>query len=111
MSTIGSRLEEERKRIGLNQEDFGTSCGVGKHAQINYEKGRRSPDGDYFEKAHGLGVDILYVIAGIRSPLMNEETKAHFAGPGPRVAAEIAAMDLDEEGADVLLRMASLIKN
>ncbi len=61
------RLKEERKRLSFSQTDFGTSCGVTKQAQIRYEKGVRSPDSDYLEQAHEIGVDVSYLITGIRT--------------------------------------------
>lgn len=61
------RLKEERKRLSFSQTDFGTSCGVTKQAQIRYEKGVRSPDSDYLEQAHEIGVDVSYLVTGIRT--------------------------------------------
>jgi transcriptional regulator with XRE-family HTH domain len=65
MST-GDRLREERERTGLNQVAFAALGGVKKLAQINYEKGERSPDADYLAGLAAAGVDVLYVITGQR---------------------------------------------
>ena len=61
------RLKEERKRLLLSQTDFGDSCGVTKQAQIRYEKGIRQPDSEYLENAYKTGVDVSYLITGIRT--------------------------------------------
>ncbi len=61
------RLKEERKRLGLNQTDFGANCGVRKQAQLKYEKGERQPDSDYLQKASGIGVDVSYLFTGKRT--------------------------------------------
>ena len=61
------RLKEERKRLLLSQTDFGDSCGVNKQAQIRYEKGIRQPDSEYLENAYKTGVDVSYLITGIRT--------------------------------------------
>lgn len=53
--------------MGLAQKEFGAKCGVSKTSQFNYEAGERSPDGEYFSRAHELGVDTAYVITGRRS--------------------------------------------
>lgn len=66
MST-GQRLREERERLGLNQVDFGAVGGVKKVAQINYEKGERQPDAAYLSAVAAAGVDVLYVLTGVRS--------------------------------------------
>ncbi|CAG2152588.1 helix-turn-helix domain-containing protein [Ralstonia mannitolilytica] len=63
---IAERLREERKRLGLTQERFGAEGGVGKLAQLNYEKGERSPDAAYLSAVALLGVDVSYVLTGER---------------------------------------------
>ncbi|YCH19854.1 helix-turn-helix domain-containing protein [Pseudomonas sp. D1-3] len=65
---IGDRLKEERQRLGLNQSDFAALAGVAKNSQLNYEKGERSPDAEYLAAIAEKGVDVLYVIAGRRTP-------------------------------------------
>jgi transcriptional regulator with XRE-family HTH domain len=68
MSNIWARIREERERLGLSQEAFGALGGVKKLAQFNYEKGKRSPTGDYFEqlRQHN-GIDVNYIVTGIRT--------------------------------------------
>ncbi|WP_070888139.1 helix-turn-helix domain-containing protein [Pseudomonas argentinensis] len=65
---IGDRLREERVRLGFNQADFAAVAGVAKTSQFNYEKGERSPDAEYLAAIAEKGVDVLYVIAGRRTP-------------------------------------------
>lgn len=67
MSTFESRLKEERQRLGFNQTDFAEMAGVQKRAQINYEKGERSPDGVYLAAIATAGADIQYIVTGVRS--------------------------------------------
>ncbi|MBS7819031.1 XRE family transcriptional regulator [Wohlfahrtiimonas chitiniclastica] len=64
---LGDRLREEREKLQLSQEAFGALGGVGKQAQLRYEKGERYPDGLYFEKIASVGCDIQYIITGIRT--------------------------------------------
>ena len=64
---FAERLKEERERLNLSQTNFAERCGVKKNAQIKYEKGDRQPDSDYLEKAHKAGVDVSYLITGIRT--------------------------------------------
>lgn len=66
MSTIGARLREERERLGLSQTAFGEIGGVGKLAQIKYEKGERSPDTSYLAAIADRGADVLYIVSGER---------------------------------------------
>jgi transcriptional regulator with XRE-family HTH domain len=68
MSGIGDRLCEERKRLGLSQGAMGEIGGVKANAQGNYEKGDRFPDAAYLAALAEIGVDVLYVVTGRRTP-------------------------------------------
>lgn len=72
---FGERLKSERRRLKLNQEDFGRLCGVELLAQSNYERGKRTPDSDYLQKAHLAGVDVGYLLTGqpTNLPISTEE--------------------------------------
>lgn len=67
MESIGSRLKEERQRLQLNQVELASVGGVGKQAQLRYEKGERLPDAGYLASIEGAGVDVLYVVTGRRN--------------------------------------------
>lgn len=64
--SIGERLLEERKRLGVSQEELGFVGGVKKNAQFQYESGERVPKADYLELIAKSGVDVAYVITGQR---------------------------------------------
>ena len=66
MDSFGKRLKEERERLGMSQEKFGKSCGVGKTTQYLYERGERHPDSSYLDAAAKLGVDTSYIITATR---------------------------------------------
>ena len=63
---MGSRLVEERERLGLSQQHFFNACGVSKTAQFRFERGENIPGGAYLIAADALGVDVLYVLTGRR---------------------------------------------
>ncbi len=73
---INERIKIERKRLGLSQAEFSDKCGASLRAQSNYESGKNVPDGNYFMKAHELGVDITYIITGVpaKDSLTTEES-------------------------------------
>ncbi|MCL8304586.1 helix-turn-helix domain-containing protein [Pseudomonas putida] len=77
---IGERLREERVRLGYNQADFAAIAGVAKTSQFNYEKGDRSPDADYLAAIAEKGVDVLYVVTGVRSPQPTDSITPEEAG-------------------------------
>ena len=69
MVTIGKRLKSERLRLGLSQTAFALAGGVSKLSQVRYEKGERYPDGAYLQRISGIGVDVLYVLTGQKTPV------------------------------------------
>lgn len=73
---IGARLQEERKRIGLNQEDFSQRIGVAKRTIAGYESGSGEVGAAALALAAGLGVDVLYVVTGERTPRASEGISA-----------------------------------
>lgn len=63
---IHTRLLEERQRLDLNQSEMAELGGVSKNTQINYEAGRSAPDARYLSALALKGLDVLYVVCGIR---------------------------------------------
>lgn len=66
--SFGERLREERLRLDLSQAAFGAAGGVTKKTQMLYESGDRSPDSVYLAAIAAAGVDLQYVLLGMRSP-------------------------------------------
>ncbi|WP_106639375.1 helix-turn-helix domain-containing protein [Allosphingosinicella vermicomposti] len=65
--TFGSRLAEERKRLGLRQAEFADLVGTDVPKQSLYENGRRELRADYLARLAEARVDVLYVLTGARS--------------------------------------------
>ncbi len=61
---FGERLRDEREKIKMSQNEFGKKCGVTKLTQFRYEKSKRSPNIEYWQALHDLGIDIVYIITG-----------------------------------------------
>lgn len=64
---IGTRLREERLRLGLTQASLGEIGGVKLFAQSNYENGKRKPNAEYLASVAARGVDVQYVLTGIKA--------------------------------------------
>ncbi|HUW27582.1 MAG TPA: helix-turn-helix transcriptional regulator [Sulfuriferula sp.] len=78
MSDIGDRIKSERERLGLSQEAFGAIGGVKKLAQLNYEKGKRSPTGEYFEcLRQSKDIDVNYIVTGMKTGPEWDDALAH----------------------------------
>lgn len=70
MHTIGLRIESERKRLSLDIITFADKAGVHRNTQKKYESGDRSPDAEYLQRSAGIGVDVLYVLTGMRNSVI-----------------------------------------
>jgi len=65
--SIGARLRSERELLKLAQTPFAEAGGTTKQTQHAYESNRTTPKGAYLAKVAALGVDVGYVITGIRA--------------------------------------------
>lgn len=63
---FGERLKLERKRLGMNQEEFGAKAGIQRFTQYQYEAEVNSPTVRYLASILEIGVDLTYVLFGIR---------------------------------------------
>jgi len=71
MSDIGIRLKEERKKLKKTQANFAEFCGCSSRTQMRYEKGNVNLDDLYLLKAGELGVDVGYVLTGVKSEVID----------------------------------------
>ena len=62
---FGSRLRQERKRLGLTQAQLAASVGISPPTQVGYELGSRSPDAHYLTAIERLGADEHYIRTGV----------------------------------------------
>lgn len=84
--TLGERLKEERKRLGLSQPGMAELAGASKNSQISWEKDEASPNARYLMAIAAAGADVQYVLTGIptRDPYLRlawqESAKLALAG-------------------------------
>ncbi len=65
--TVGSRLKEERERLGCSQTEFARLTGVHRNTLARYESGDREPEPDFLTRASDVGADFGYLLSGHRS--------------------------------------------
>jgi transcriptional regulator with XRE-family HTH domain len=63
---FGTRLAEERKRLGLKQAEFAALVGTDVPKQSLYENDRRELRADYLARLADARVDVVYVLTGQR---------------------------------------------
>lgn len=73
--SVGNRLKEERKRLGLTQEAMAAACGVAKRTQILFEQDAHLPGGAYFVEADKLGLDVTYLLVGRRERITEADAE------------------------------------
>lgn len=66
--SAGECLRKERVRLGLKQEEMAQIGGVTRNTQGSYERDERRPDTGYLKALNAVGLDILYVVTGVRTP-------------------------------------------
>lgn len=67
---IGSRLQEERKRCSMTQNDLAEALGIAKRTQANYESGSSDATASYLSRvATEFGFDVPYILTGGRTTL------------------------------------------
>jgi len=109
---LGARLKAERERLGFSQTDFAALAGASKHSQINWEKGTAAPNAIVLAAWASHGLDVLYVVTGIRAQSVTDRSNAvtspYLTETAIPVTDELGATEIDE----VLMRriMAMLVK-
>lgn len=63
---IGQRLREERGRLGLTQQALADAIGAPRVSFVKYEAGQSSPAAETLVALEGAGVDVRYVLTGLR---------------------------------------------
>lgn len=63
---IGSRLKEERERLGLTQKALGAIGDFGKTTVIAWERGTAFPNALFLADIAAIGADVRYIITGER---------------------------------------------
>jgi len=64
---FGTRLAEERKRLGLKQAEFAALVGTDVPKQSLYENDRRELRADYLARLADAQCDVIYILTGRRS--------------------------------------------
>lgn len=65
--TVANRLRSERRAQGFCIWKFAGFAGVRAFAQSRYERGVRSPTAIYLNALHNLGMDVSYILVGVRT--------------------------------------------
>lgn len=67
--TLANRLRSERINLGLTQTQLAVLAGIQANAQGHYESGFRTPRADYLGALNGIGMDVQFILMGVRAPI------------------------------------------
>ena len=67
----GSRIVEERKKLGLTQERVAEKCDVSRKQWIRYEKNEQKLDGEVLKRFIAIGADGAYILGGFELMMCN----------------------------------------
>lgn len=73
---IATRLVEERARIGYSQADFARALGVSRETVRRYEIAATTISAEFLAEAVSLGMDVQYILVGVRSQNMERAEQA-----------------------------------
>lgn len=88
-SNFKERLREERKRLGFDQGEAASLCGVSRETWSRYELGKMMPGCDLLAAFAAAGADAQYILTGNRSRSPNEDKS-------PAKYAELTRKKLDK---------------
>lgn len=66
-TTVGERIVDERTEKGLNQSQLAQKIGIVQRTLSNYEGDKTSPNNQFWQNIASLGLDIQFILLGIRS--------------------------------------------
>jgi len=118
MHLVSARLREERKRLGLSQEEAAKALGVSVGSLYTYEKSRANPPISVLLPFADLGADVQYIITGERSSARLPDTEQQLissfrSAPAPVQAGIMAMLQVSppsKEGAKPKVRQQFLGK-
>lgn len=71
------RLIEERARLGYSQSDFARQLEISVETLRRYEVGAREAGVEFLAKSAGLGMDVQYVLTGVKSENLKKAEKSN----------------------------------
>jgi transcriptional regulator with XRE-family HTH domain len=104
---VGRRLQEERKTHGfVNRVALGNALEKSDRTITNWESGNSYPDAVDLLKLADMGLDVGYILFGIRQTLVADQVAAENRTPAAGIGAEIAGLSLSKGDAEMVLELA-----
>lgn len=75
-TTVGSRLKEERIRLGYSVRKFAEAAGVALSTQVRYESDENVPGSGYMNRISALGAEVFWILRGSAEDDANRDKSA-----------------------------------
>jgi transcriptional regulator with XRE-family HTH domain len=92
MTSLGTRLNEERVRLGLTQTAMAELGGVKQNTQRAYEQDRQTPTTEYLQRLMASDLDVMYLFYGVRFKVAESKETAE-------ILAAISQLSESQRGA------------
>ncbi|KAF0205503.1 MAG: putative DNA-binding [Gallionellaceae bacterium] len=98
---IALRLTEERAKIGFSQADFARKLDISREGLRLYETGQREIGAEFLARAVTLGVDVQYILCGMRSTNLAKVEQAVGAAPLQVINGGVSGVGIAHSGANI----------
>ncbi len=105
---IGARLQEERLRLGLSQQQMADAGRWHRQTQLNYERGYRTPKLGRLRRLDELGVNVEYVATGKRYGATEPQSPESLKPPAPVMSPEVQQLHREHSEGSLLENYRSL---
>ncbi|WFQ80018.1 hypothetical protein PXH59_02165 [Xenorhabdus sp. SF857] len=104
MSTMGSRITEERNRLNINQSTFETFIGCPRNSLHRYEQDEIPLEGVHLQRLTAIGFDTLYIITGSRMQPMGISAEEQELIEQYRAMTKASRLKVQETGDGIAYR-------
>ncbi|MDE9589908.1 hypothetical protein [Xenorhabdus bovienii] len=98
MSTMGSRIIEERNRLNMNQSTFETFIECPRNSLWRYEQDEIPLEGTQLQRLAAIGFDAAYILTGNRIQRMDISTEEQEIIEQYRAMIEASRLKVQEAG-------------
>ncbi len=98
---IALRLTEERARVGFSQADLARKLGISREGLRRYEMGLSEIGAEFLARASTMGIDVQYILCGLRSNNFESSTQAAERQPLQVIHGGVSGVGIAQNGSNV----------
>lgn len=98
---IALRLTEERARVGFSQADLARKLGISREGLRRYEMGLSEIGAEFLARASTMGIDVQYILCGLRSNNFESSTQAVERQPLQVIHGGVSGVGIAQNGSNI----------